>query len=81
MVSGFFTSWVYVVRSTGSGVTSIPRFVFHCCWAHSIRVLLRAEDEYVNLMPVSSGLPTKVELARAAFAAVTSNFWVWSSLS
>ena len=59
----------------------MPRLVFHCCWTHSTRVLVRAEVRYVNLMVLSSGLPAKLDDARSDFAMVTSYFWNVSSLS
>ena len=44
-VSGFLTSCVNVVESTGSSVMLAFRLVFHCCWNHSRRVLFRAFAE------------------------------------
>src|SRR5881396_1349157 len=48
-VSGFLTSCVNVVESTGSSVAFTPRFVFHWFWNHSSLVLFLALEEYVSL--------------------------------
>src|SRR5712691_10035337 len=75
VVSGFLSSWVYVVDSTGSSVMLTPRFVFHWFWNHSRRVLFRALELYVSLTLAIAACAAGVAWASEAFAAVTSNFW------
>src|SRR5256885_15637667 len=73
-VSGFLTSCVNVVESTGSSVALMPRFVFHWFWNHSSLVLFLALEEYVSLRLASAAVAAGLACASAALGAGPADF-------